>query len=100
MIDVETTQTFEDWLASLRDRDAVAIVVARIVRLRRGLMGDVKYMGSGVSELRIHHGPGYRVYFTYRGKSLILLLCGGDKSTQVSDVEFAKGEAARIAGRH
>ena len=100
MIDVETTQTFEDWLASLRDRDAVAIVVARIVRLRRGLMGDVKYMGSGVSELRIHHGPGYRVYFTYRGKSLILLLCGGDKSTQVSDVEFAKAEAARIAGRH
>lgn len=100
MIDVETTQKFDDWLASLRDRDAVAIVVARIVRLRRGLMGDMKYMGSGVSELRIHHGPGYRVYFTYRGKTVILLLCGGDKSTQVSDVEFAKAAAARFAGRH
>ena len=96
----DTVRSSDLGLRSGRDRDAVAIVVARIVRLRRGLMGDVKYMGSGVSELRIHHGPGYRVYFTYRGKSLILLLCGGDKSTQVSDVEFAKAEAARIAGRH
>ncbi|WP_146908549.1 type II toxin-antitoxin system RelE/ParE family toxin [Arenimonas daejeonensis] len=100
MIEVETTRRFDDWLASLRDRGAVAIVVARIFRIRRGLLGDVKYIGSGVSELRINHGPGYRVYLTYRSKTVILLLCGGDKAKQASDIEFAKEAAARIAGRH
>lgn len=100
MIDVQTTQRFDDWLASLRDREAVAIVIARIFRLRRGLLGDVKHLGSGVSELRINHGPGYRVYFTCRGKTVILLLCGGDKVTQASDIGIAKAAAARIAGRH
>ena len=97
MIDVRTTQRFDDWLASLNDRAAAAIVVARIFRLRRGLLGDVKRIGPRVSELRIDHGPGYRVYFTHRGKSLVLLLCGGDKATQASDIKFAKAAASRLS---
>lgn len=100
MIEVQTTRKFDGWLAALRDREAAAIIVARIFRLRRGLVGDVKHIGSGVSELRINHGPGYRLYFTRRGKALILLLCGGDKSTQSSDMKVAMAAAARIGKPH
>lgn len=100
MIDVQTTAGFDQWLADLRDREAAAIVTARIFRLRRGLLGDVKHIGSGVSELRINCGPGYRVYFVYRGRTMVLLLCGGDKSTQSSDISVAKAAAANIANPH
>lgn len=96
MIEVETTDTFDRWLARLRDRTAAAIVAARILRVRHGLLGDVKSVGSGVSELRIDHGPGYRVYFTYKGKALILLLCAGDKSTQAHDIKAAKSMAGQL----
>ncbi|OIS90193.1 type II toxin-antitoxin system RelE/ParE family toxin, partial [Brucella cytisi] len=69
---------------------ARVIIAARIARLAEGLPGDVEPVGEGVSELRIHYGPGYRVYFQQRGNVLILLLCGGDKKTQRRDIETAK----------
>ena len=94
MIEVEQSKLFDTWLSTLRDRSAVAMVITRIERIRMGLLGDVRSVGSGVSELRIDYGPGYRVYFTWRGKTLILLLCGGDKATQSSDIKTAKAMAA------
>lgn len=96
MIEVQTTETFSNWIASLRDRNAAAIVSGRILRVKKGLLGDVKSVGDGVSELRIDHGPGYRVYFIKRGTKLILLLCGGDKSTQERDIKAAKKMASLL----
>lgn len=93
---MQTTEAFANWIAGLRDRKAAAIVAARILRVQMGLLGDVKPLGEGVSELRVDHGPGYRVYFTMRGKTLIILLCGGDKSTQKKDIKAAKEMAAQL----
>ncbi|MGY0197288.1 type II toxin-antitoxin system RelE/ParE family toxin [Leptothrix sp. BB-4] len=87
---VEQTGTFRLWLARLRDDNARGVVVGRIHRLAHGLPGDVQPVGHGISELRIHVGPGYRVYFVQRGQTLILLLCGGDKSSQRRDIERAR----------
>jgi putative addiction module killer protein len=84
------TDIFIDWLNALRDRRAAARIAARIMRLEDGNAGDVKPVGEGVSEMRIDYGPGYRVYFTRRGKEIILLLCGGDKRTQSRDIALAK----------
>lgn len=95
MIQVQTTDEFDRWLLKLRDRSAAAIVVARILRLGKGLLGDAKSVGCGIHELRIDYGPGYRVYFTYRSGELLLLLCGGDKSSQARDIRTAKAMAAR-----
>ncbi|HEO1527821.1 TPA: type II toxin-antitoxin system RelE/ParE family toxin [Pseudomonas aeruginosa] len=75
---------------SLKDRRAKAVIAARIFRLANGLPGDVSPVGQGVSELRIHYGPGYRVYFQQRGTEIVILLCGGDKSSQARDIEMAK----------
>ena len=94
MIDVRRTAEFTQWLRDLRDVRGRAKIVARIDRLAFGNPGDVSAVGCGVSELRIHFGPGYRVYFMRRGKQLILLLCGGDKSTQQTDIRRAKQLAA------
>ena len=80
--------TFDRWLSALKDLRARARIAARLDRLALGNSGDSKSIGSGVSELRIDYGPGYRVYFTQRG-SLIVLLCGGDKRTQVADIRRA-----------
>ena len=77
------------WLEGLRDGATRARIVARLDRLKAGLLGDWKTVGNGVCELRIDHGPGYRVYYGQEGKTLILLLCGGDKSTQAKDIETA-----------
>lgn len=77
------------WLATLRDRRAVARIAARIERLAYGLFGDRKPLRDGVCELRIDEGPGYRVYYTRSGRRVILLLCGGDKSTQATDIQRA-----------
>ena len=96
MIEVRKTVTFSDWMAGLRDHRAKAKIAARIDRLALGNPGDVEPVGEGVSELRIHYGPGYRVYFTKRGKTLIVLLCGGDKSTQTKDIKAAKIMAANL----
>jgi putative addiction module killer protein len=83
------TDEFARWLRGLRDLRAKAIVQARVERLICGNPGDVRPVGAGVSELRINFGPGYRVYFQQRGAVLIILLAGGDKSTQAKDIKTA-----------
>lgn len=90
VIEIKQTSVFQKWETGLRDKRARTIIAARLMRLAEGLPGDVEPVGEGVSELRIHHGPGYRVYFQKRGNVLIVLLCGGDKSTQRRDIAKAK----------
>lgn len=89
MLEILRSETFDGWLRELRDIRARARVEARILRLSQGNPGDVKSVGSGVSEMRIDYGPGYRVYFTRRGPLVVLLLCGGDKRTQDADIKRA-----------
>ena len=89
MIEVRKTEVFVQWLDGLRDIQARARIQARIERLATGNPGDVEPVGEGVSELRINYGPGYRVYFKKRGRELIILLAGGDKSTQAKDIKAA-----------
>jgi len=96
MIEVRKTAVFSNWMADLRDHRARAKIAARIDRLASGNPGDVQPVGEGVSELRIHYGPGYRVYFAPRGTMLIVLLCGGDKSTQTKDIKAARMLAANL----
>ena len=98
MIELIRSGTFDTWLSSLRDRRAVARIAARLDRLAAGNPGDVEPVGEGVSELRINYGPGYRVYFIQRGPVLVILLCGGDKSTQSKDIKQAKVLAAEWKG--
>jgi putative addiction module killer protein len=94
ILELKQTDTFRKWEQKLKDRRAKAMIAARLFRLANGLPGDVKPVGQGVSELRIHYGPGYRVYFQQHGNQIILLLCGGDKSSQQQDIEIAKRLAA------
>lgn len=89
MLDIKQTDTYRKWERKLRDQRAKALIAARVFRLANGLPGDVKHVGHGISELRIHHGPGYRIYFKQRGNEVIILLSGSDKSTQQSDIEIA-----------
>ena len=96
MIEVRQTEEFAGWLKSLRDAKTAAKIAQRIIRVSSGLLGDVRPVGEGVSELRIDFGPGYRIYFVLRGKALIILLCGGDKSTQARDIRKAKELAADL----
>ena len=93
MIEVRATLEFDQWLGGLRDVQARARIIKRIERLKLGNFGDVRPVGSGVSELRIHYGPGYRVYLMQRGSTWVLLLCGGDKSTQATDIAAARSLA-------
>ena len=95
MTEIKQTATYLKWQTRLKDQRAKALIAARVFRLANGLPGDVKAVGQGVSELRIHFGPGYRVYFYQHGNELILLLCGGDKSSQKKDIEAAKLLAAQ-----
>ncbi len=90
MLDLRETDEFTDWLLALRDKQAKARIQVRIDRLAHGNPGDVVPVGEGVSEMRIHYGPGYRVYYVQRGSRYILLLAGGDKSTQAGDIAEAK----------
>lgn len=92
---VKQTPEFARWRRDLRDRQAAIAIDRRIDRLARGLVGDAKSVGEGVLELRLNLGPGYRVYFTYRGTTLVILLCGGDKSTQTRDIALARNLAER-----
>jgi len=93
---VETTEAFDDWLEGLADPVGREAVVTRIVRMEAGLFGDAAPVGDRVSELRIHVGPGYRVYFAKVGQRVVILLCGGDKGSQKRDISRAKALAAQI----
>ncbi len=96
MLEIRRTAEFDKWFVRLGDRAAHAKILVRIDRLAVGNPGDVKPVGGGVSEMRIDHGPGYRIYFTQRGPVLIVLLCGGNKSTQERDIGRAKQLAAEL----
>ncbi len=87
---VRQTEDFAAWLTSLTDRTAQKAIAKRLVRVEAGLLGDWSSVGDGVSELRVHVGPGYRVYFTIRQREIVILLCGGDKSSQSRDIRQAK----------
>jgi putative addiction module killer protein len=92
MIVVRQTDEFRVWLAGLRDQQAAGLIARRIFRLQAGNFGDVKYF-SGIGELRIDQGPGYRVYFAQRGGVLVVLLCGGTKQRQARDIAWAVAKA-------
>lgn len=95
-MDIRQTEQFSAWFHALKDDRAFAKIDMRIKRLAQGNAGDVAPVGGGVSEMRIHHGPGYRVYFVNRGGMLVILLCGGDKSTQAKDIAIAKSLAKEV----
>ena len=87
---IQKTKVFSDWLERLRDRKAQARIVLRLAKMEMGLLGDSKSIGDGLSEIRIDYGPGYRLYFTKKNNVIIILLVGGDKSTQTRDIAKAK----------
>lgn len=93
---LRSTEVFDHWIDGLKDRIGRANILRRVRRLAEGHAGDAKPVGSGVFELRIRFGPGYRVYYMQRGHVLIVLLCGGDKSTQESDIARAKTLADHV----
>jgi putative addiction module killer protein len=96
MFDLKTTAEFDEWLALLKDRVGKAKIISRLQRLELGNAGDHASVGSGVSELRIHSGPGYRVYYKQIDRTIVVILCGGDKSTQDKDIRRAKEVAAEL----
>ena len=89
MYEIRTTDSFIKWLDSLHDIHARARLQARIERLALGNPGDVKHIGGGLSEMRINYGPGYRIYYTMHGRTIAILLAGGDKRTQNRDIKEA-----------
>jgi len=93
---IRQTEAFSEWLRNLTDGRARARIAARIDRLTLDNPGDVAPVGEGVSEMRIHYGPGYRVYFVQRSAARVVLLCGGDKSTQAGDIRTAKRLASEL----
>ncbi len=95
---VRRTEEFAVWLRDLRDRQGRAKILARIDRLEDGNPGKTRSVGSGVIEMKVDFGPGYRVYYTQRGEVMVLLLCGGDKSTQESDIRLARTLVAQWTG--
>ena len=93
---IYTTEVFDGWFDALRDKQAARRIQARIDRAEEGNFGDHKSVGAGVSEMRIHHGPGFRVYFTQRGLEIVILLAGGDKSSQAKDIQTAQELARQL----
>ena len=96
MIEIRETETYSRWFERLRDRQAKARINIRIRRLSMGNPGEVKAVGEGVSELKLTYGPGYRVYFIQIGQEFVVLLAGGDKSSQSDDIELAKKLAREL----
>jgi putative addiction module killer protein len=96
VLEVRQTHTYATWFASLRDRTAKVRIDIRIRRLSLGNPGDVRPVGEGVSEMRIDYGPGYRVYYVQRGSEYVVLLAGGDKSSQDEDIRTAKALASEL----
>lgn len=96
MIEIVRTDAYQRWFSGLRDLKARVRIRARLQRVEGGALGDVAPVGAGVSELRLHYGPGYRLYFVRRGARLIVLLGGGDKSTQKSDIARAIALASAL----
>ncbi|WP_027533911.1 type II toxin-antitoxin system RelE/ParE family toxin [Bradyrhizobium sp. WSM3983] len=96
MIEVRQTARFSAWLNRLKDANAVARIAARIRRMEMGNPGDSKSVGRNVREMRIDHGPGYRIYYVQRGAQIVILLCGGDKRTQRQDIEQAQKLAETV----
>jgi len=96
VIEIRQTDEYARWFEKLRDRQARARILARVRRLSLGNPGDVAPVGEGVSEMRIDHGPGYRVYFKQHGETVVVLLAGGDKRTQQRDIEKAKALARSL----
>ncbi|WP_053765357.1 type II toxin-antitoxin system RelE/ParE family toxin [Leptospirillum ferriphilum] len=96
MILLRQTETFSRWLSSLKDRQGQARILSRLDRIAMDNFGDAKSVGEGISEIRIDSGPGYRLYFVRRENAVILLLCGGDKSTQDRDISRAKELAQNL----
>ena len=95
MFELRQTREFSEWLEALRDRKGQERIAQRLVRLQAGLFGDAKFF-DGIGELRIDYGPGYRVYFAQRGRVLVVLLCGGDKSSQPRDIRQARAMAKEL----
>lgn len=96
MVEVRKTQVFEDWFISLRDRSARLRIQVRIDRLAFDNPGQHRVLAGGICEMKIDHGPGYRVYYTMHGNAWVLLLCGGDKSSQAADIKAAKALAKEL----
>jgi len=96
VITLKQTEVFRKWENKLKDKQVKALIAARLLRLANGLSGDVEPVGNGISELRIHHGKGYRIYFKKIENTIIILLCGGDKSTQEKDILKAKTIAQEV----
>lgn len=96
MIEIRETEVYKKWFCSIKDKKTKSIIDVRIRRVSLGNFGDIEPVGKGVSELKIHYGPGFRVYLLHQGEAIIILLCGGDKSTQEEDIQKAQDLAHRI----
>jgi len=96
MITIRETDSFKKWIRGLKDKVTQSIITARIRRVSAGNFGNVGPVGDNISELRIDYGPGFRVYYTQKGQEIVILLCGGNKSTQNRDIETAKQIAKNL----
>jgi putative addiction module killer protein len=97
MMELKQTETFRKWRTQLQDERVRALIASRLDRLAFGHTGDAEPVGQGISELRVHYGPGYRIYFQKQGHTIIVLLCGGSKSTQAKDIKTAKRLANELS---